>query len=568
MPSARETGSRGARDTERSECDGSLPEPQGEIYLVAGPFVEYVGKAGTIETMVFLRKADEMLAGKYLQAATEYLAMYEQLLGPYPYGKFALVENLDQTGFGMPSFTLLGSKVIRLPFLLYTSYPHEILHNWWGNGVYPDYEKGNWSEGLTAYLSDHLIQEQHGRARTYRQDTLQRYADYVFQGKDFPLTRFTARHSAASQAVGYGKALMFFHMLRQKLGDAAFVGALRHFYGHNRFRIASYDDLRMSFEAVSGTHLKPLFDQWLTRVGAPELKIRDVQGRSDGTGYRLTGSLDQVQPGDAYALRVPIAITLEGGKRVHWKWVSMESKQCRFYLQVPAKPLRVDVDPRFDLFRKPADGETPIALSKAFGTERMLIIIPSKARPELVKAYEDLAESWNTLGPRTVEVKLDSQVEKLPVAGTVVVLGWENLFLAPVKASLAQYDVKVETDAVNIGTRSVPRSNHSIALAVTDQQHRGRVLLWGAGESAASIEGLARKAPHYGKYGYVAFKGSDSLNLLKGRWPVTGSALTVLIPDRDGTVLNVGMAGIEPRKPLVAMPGRSSSPVRSHCTRP
>ena len=65
----------------------------------------------------------------------------------------------------MPSFTLLGSQVIRLPFILASSYPHEILHNWWGNSVFVDYESGNWCEGLTAYMADHLIQEQRGRGR-------------------------------------------------------------------------------------------------------------------------------------------------------------------------------------------------------------------------------------------------------------------------------------------------------------------------------------------------------------------------------------------------------------------
>ena len=44
----------------------------------------------------------------------------------------------------MASLTLLGPRVIRLPFIFKSSYPHEILHNWWGNGVYVDYASGNW----------------------------------------------------------------------------------------------------------------------------------------------------------------------------------------------------------------------------------------------------------------------------------------------------------------------------------------------------------------------------------------------------------------------------------------
>ena len=79
----------------------------------------------------------------------------------------------------MPSFTLLGSQVLRLPFIPYTSLPHEILHNWWGNGVWIDYDGGNWSEGLTAYLSDHLMKELRGEASDYRRKALQRYGDFA-----------------------------------------------------------------------------------------------------------------------------------------------------------------------------------------------------------------------------------------------------------------------------------------------------------------------------------------------------------------------------------------------------
>jgi hypothetical protein len=62
----------------------------------------------------------------------------------------------------MPSFTLLGEQVIRFPFIL-SSYPHELLHNWWGNGVFVG--AGGNCEGLTAYLADHLIAGQRRQCR-------------------------------------------------------------------------------------------------------------------------------------------------------------------------------------------------------------------------------------------------------------------------------------------------------------------------------------------------------------------------------------------------------------------
>jgi hypothetical protein len=179
-----------------------------EITLVGGPLVVYREAAGAVEALVYLRQKDDALAAKYLQATAQYVEMYRGLIGPYPYGKFALVENFWETGYGMPSYTLLGPQVIRFPFILTSSYPHEILHNWWGNSVFVDYESGNWCEGLTAYMADHLIQEQRGAGEDYRRDTLQKYRSYVREGRDFPLTEFRSRHSAATEAVGYGKTLM------------------------------------------------------------------------------------------------------------------------------------------------------------------------------------------------------------------------------------------------------------------------------------------------------------------------------------------------------------------------
>ena len=136
---------------------------QEEIYLVAGRYHEYRHEDTEPASVVFLRSPDAALATKYLDATQRYVELYSRLLGSYPYKKFALVENFWETGYGMPSFTLLGPRVIRLPFIIHSSYPHEILHNWWGNSVYVAKRGGNWSEGLTAYLADHLLAEQRGR---------------------------------------------------------------------------------------------------------------------------------------------------------------------------------------------------------------------------------------------------------------------------------------------------------------------------------------------------------------------------------------------------------------------
>ncbi len=174
----------------------SEQHPQLGIYLVAGPYWRYQGHGERAQAMVYLRQGDQELAHRYLEATHRYLDLYSRFLGPYAYSKFAAVESFWETGYGMPSFTLLGPKVMRLPFILHTSYPHEILHNWWGNGVYVDSTCGNWSEGLTAYLANHLHQERQGKGWRYRRAQLQQYTLYVAQhGKERPLSGFQARHS-------------------------------------------------------------------------------------------------------------------------------------------------------------------------------------------------------------------------------------------------------------------------------------------------------------------------------------------------------------------------------------
>ena len=94
----------------------------------------------------YLFKEDAHLADAYLAHTKNYLAMYEKMLTPYPYRRFAIVENILPTGNSMPTFTLLGNQVVRLPFIVKTSLGHEILHQWFGNSVYIDFVC-NWAEG-------------------------------------------------------------------------------------------------------------------------------------------------------------------------------------------------------------------------------------------------------------------------------------------------------------------------------------------------------------------------------------------------------------------------------------
>jgi len=527
LPRGWQAVSQGAGPHLRESADGvqvtwEATHPQDEIHLVAAPFHHYRRATPVADAQVYLRSPDRRLANRYLEATAEYLSLYDRLIGPYPYAKFALVENFWETGYGMPSFTLLGPRVLRLPFILRTSYPHEILHNWWGNGVYVDYTQGNWSEGLTSYLADHLLRAQRGEDRAYRRDTLKAYRDYVDRARDFPLRAFRGRHSSATQAVGYGKGMMFMHMLRRELGDAAFLAGLQRFYAENRFRVAGFADLRAALESESGRDLRQTFRHWTERAGAPHLELADVQLGEGADAYRITGTLKQTQDAAPFPLMVLLVVhTATHG--VETTAVRLDGREAAFDLAPSARPLRIAADPYFDLFRDLVAGEAPITLSNLFGAERGLIVLPSSAPSELAAAYRRLAKAW-ARDQDGWQIRSDAALGQLPADRPVWLLGWENRLLGRFGEHTGDFGLDLSDRQVRLPGGESAAAREGLVLTRTQGS---RPLGWLATATPQSVDALARKVPHYGKYSYLVFAHGSDENRLKGQWPIGATNLMV-----------------------------------------
>lgn len=527
-PGGWEAVSEGARTARGQVADGvrtvwEEPNPVEEIHLVAGPWTVHEDRAGRTATYVFLREDDPALARTLLDTAAQYLAMYEELLGPYPYAKFAAVENFWETGYGMASFTLLGPQVIRFPFILHSSYPHEILHNWWGNGVYVDWDAGNWCEGLTAYLADHLVKEQRGQGGEYRRDLLQKYADYVRDGLDFPLTEFRSRHSGATQAIGYGKVAMVFHMLRRDLGDDAFVAALRTLWADGKFTRASWADVRAAFESAAERDLAGWFDAWTGRAGAPEVVLDGaIAHESPEGGWSVRLQASQAQAGDPFPLTVPVAITLADGTRVERDLDLSRGSQVASF-PVGDRPVHVAVDPDFDVFRRLDRAEIPPSFGRAFGSDAVTVVVP--ADDPLAGDYADVAAGWSRTGAGDVDVVRDVDLESLPTDRSVWVFGWGNRYRGTVTTAAAPFGGTLAADAWTVGTATHAADAASVAIAATHPGNPERALAFLAADRADALPGLARKLPHYGKYGWLAFEGEAPDNVGKGQWDAVGSPL-------------------------------------------
>lgn len=522
------------------------PTPQEEIFLIAAPFQEYDYPMGSVTAYAFLRTPDEALANKYLEATAQYMEMYRKLVGPFPYTKFALVENFWETGYGMPSFTLLGEKIIRLPFILHSSYPHELLHNYWGNSVYVDFKSGNWCEGLTAYMADHLIKEQRGQAVEYRSETLQKFTDYVTLENDFPLSKFSSRFDPPSEAIGYGKTSMVFHMLRRKVGDEQFIKSFQVFNRNNKFKRSSFDDIRKAFEEVTGKDWKWFFDQWVNRTGAPQLVLEDVQVNSVRGSNNVSFTLKQIQPEEVFYLDVPVVIVTKDG--IKTETVEMNEKESKYNFTVDSAPLKILVDPEFDLMRKLDPRESPPTFTKAFGSKKSLIILPDQ-NDASYQQYKDFVELWIKGNENKFSVKSQDQVKELPDNESVMLLGTKNKFNSVVNSELKKYNSEILNNGIKFGKREIPSDDNSFFISVSNPKNIKEVITLLTIGNKSAVEGLNDKLPHYAKYSYLAFNGSEPANIEKGVWQVINSPMFKDIASADNNI----EVKLETRKALASL---------------
>jgi hypothetical protein len=153
---------------------------------------------------------------------------------------------------------------------------------------------------------------------------------------------------------------------------------------------------------------------------------------------------------------------MEGKKQAYQTTVTMDKERVEVKLALPARPLRIDIDPEFDIFRRLDRDETPPAISQALGSGKVLAILPSSASKPLLQAYREFANSLSNAGPDEVETRLDAEISRLPSDKAVVIVGWENRF----SIRWLPYPIRHNCGPEKHSYRKteVPFENHSLVL--------------------------------------------------------------------------------------------------------
>ncbi|HKJ87476.1 MAG TPA: M1 family aminopeptidase, partial [Gammaproteobacteria bacterium] len=365
----------------------------------------------------------------------------------------------------------------------------------------------NWAEGLTTYGADYRLRARRSAkaARALRLRWLQDFASYHRKEPAPALREFQAPVDEASRTLGYNKAAFLWIMLRDRLGAQTFRTGLRRFYRLHLYREASWDDLRHAFEQVSDRDLGPFFRQWLDRPGAPQLRIAAL--RQAGGSLRLT--LAQSDP--PYRLRLPVRIRFpDGGTRR--ETVVLTGHRQRFRWPVAGRRVAsVTVDPGYRVFRRLAPEEVPPRISAILARPGGTIgLSPSRNGASWQAAARRLGHALWGGGARVGRAS--------PGSPAVRVVSPEQL---------------ADTWRSVDGIRSLPRlPEGATARVLLGRRGPGKpVTLLVAADSPDSLAALAGPLPHYGSYGWLAFRGRK--NLAKGRWPVPGNPLHG-VPSRPG----------------------------------
>ncbi|RJQ48218.1 MAG: M1 family peptidase [Gammaproteobacteria bacterium] len=466
--------------------------PAEGVTLMAGPYRTKEIKYKNLRLRTYFHPEIAELADEYLNSISGYIELYNGWIGAYPYTAFSIVSSPLPTGYGMPTLTYLGIEVLRLPFIRHRSLGHEILHNWWGNGVYADWRCGNWSEGLTTFMADYTYKERQsaGAARAQRLSWLRDFAA-IPEGQDIPLRDFTSRHHSASQTIGYHKAAFLFFMLRDQLGADAFNRGLRRFWKEQQFRVAGWADLQRAFEPASGKKLDIFFAQWLTRRGAPQPVIHDAQITQQNGRHRIAVTL--AQPAPAYALRVPLVVTTAGGKQEHI--VELNRERQHYTLESASRPLSLALDPDLRLFRRLDAAELPPILRQVINDPATLTVI-TEQDSAFQEAARRLAERLLDHAPRYI-VQYDR-------AQTLLLIGTHQ--------AAQEFLLKHKLPAQPATLRG-----KGSAQVWAARQDGGKTLLVVSADDSAALEALLRPLPHYGSESYLAFDGGKVIE--RGVWP-------------------------------------------------
>jgi len=367
----------------------SSPFPLDGLVLLGGPLQRWTRQHGDVTLHAVLNPAKEMVARDILDASAEYLDKYQPLVGPYPFSEFTVLEAFFSSGFAFPTCTqIVGSQLTpRKQYRRHGYIDHELLHNWWGNGIFVDPQDGNWCEAFASYGGNYygyVLEGDPEGARKQRRNQ-SNFLSAVKPEDDKPLGTF-GQEEGAGRGIAYSKGAAVLHMLERRIGHDAFFAALRRLTRERMGSHINWSHIQDAFETEAGQDLDWFFKQWVRSGGAPRLELLEAEWTPGSDEVVVT-----ISQGDTdFELDVPLRLFY--GRRAVEVVVAVDEPVDRVVLACePAGLTAVELDPDYHVFRKLKLTEVMPTSAMTRRAKKLTIVVPAG---ELAGPYQRVVDSF------------------------------------------------------------------------------------------------------------------------------------------------------------------------------
>jgi hypothetical protein len=244
--------------------------PMRDFVLILGENFELANRV--VEDVVvnsYFYRGHERGGGKALAVAADALAAFTELFGPYPYAELDVVETPNYLG-GMeyPGLVVIEDRLYPGVAGVEWLAAHEVAHQWWFGVVGNDQIDEPWlDEALTQYSTMLYYEKVYGPERAtgiLRGEFVQTHQSLIRRGRDMPAGLPASAYGPELYwQIVYDKGALYFHELRQVVGDESFFEILQTYYSRHRYRIATPESFLAVVESVTGDQHQDIFEKWI-----------------------------------------------------------------------------------------------------------------------------------------------------------------------------------------------------------------------------------------------------------------------------------------------------------------
>ncbi len=237
---------------------------------------------------------------------------------------------------------------------------HEAAHQWWGNVVTSATGQDDWIMEALANYSSLLVLEKKKGAKALQQvleefktKLLSKDADGKTLESAGPIRlggRLISSQAPESwHSIVYGKGTWIIHMLRKRLGDAAFLKMLGDFarrYRNQAVSAKQFQEFAAGYlpKGTADPKLESFFEQWVENSGIPGLSLTtQLKGRAPS--LRLAITVTQTDVSDDFTTPVPVEIQGAPRTKPQVIWVNTGPDPVTVTVPLRAAPSKVTLDP-------------------------------------------------------------------------------------------------------------------------------------------------------------------------------------------------------------------------------